>query len=33
MDDLDIIPGLIDVSVLTLQANHRSTDIWNDNMV
>uniref|UniRef100_A0A2N9GQZ4 Aminotransferase-like plant mobile domain-containing protein n=1 Tax=Fagus sylvatica TaxID=28930 RepID=A0A2N9GQZ4_FAGSY len=32
MDDLDIIPGPIDASILTLQANHRSTDIWNDNM-
>uniref|UniRef100_A0A2N9IJ12 Aminotransferase-like plant mobile domain-containing protein n=1 Tax=Fagus sylvatica TaxID=28930 RepID=A0A2N9IJ12_FAGSY len=32
MDDLGIIPGPIDASVLTLQAKHRSTDIWNNDM-
>uniref|UniRef100_A0A2N9I3F0 Aminotransferase-like plant mobile domain-containing protein n=1 Tax=Fagus sylvatica TaxID=28930 RepID=A0A2N9I3F0_FAGSY len=32
MDDLGIILGPIDASVLTLQANHRSTNIWNNNM-
>uniref|UniRef100_A0A2N9GI22 Aminotransferase-like plant mobile domain-containing protein n=1 Tax=Fagus sylvatica TaxID=28930 RepID=A0A2N9GI22_FAGSY len=32
MDDLQIIPGPIDESVLTLQAGHRSTNIWNNTL-
>jgi hypothetical protein len=33
MDDLEIIPGPIDASVLMLQAGHRSTNIWNNTLV
>ena len=33
MDDLEIIPGPIDASVLTLQAEHRSTNTWNNTLV